>query len=189
MSEISYKPGYRFRRTFTLGLALLFVIQNLIIHSPKITESRKYRDIFMLTPFTDVVVHTVDILPSGAEILGELRKRRCTFDTQGEGLIAYVLFHDAPKRRTIVNTDVEENFSGVNVDRPPSSDVELWGPWVIKYASDQPTPDNWEVYAGHWCPIINNATGKPFIHTVTGKPILKFERNLFAQGSWKTLGE
>jgi len=189
MGDLTYKPGYRFRRTLTLGLALLFIIQNVIIQSPKLTESRMYRDIFMLTPFTNVVVHRIDILPSGAVILGELRKRRCTFDTQGQGLIAYVLFDDAPKRRTTVNVNTEESFSGVGVNRPPSESVEYWGPWLITYQDDQPTPDNWEIYAGHWCPITNKTTGKPYIDIMTGVPILQFERNLFAQGLWKSLGE
>lgn len=180
------RPFVKFRRVATLGLAVLFFLQNASLMIPQITESRIWRDITNQTPFYDVKVYSSSIQPFGLLLNGEMKKRHCIFDETGRGLIGYATFFGHPKSRVFVNTDIEDTMAGAKGNRPPSKDAVSWGPWFLMYKSDRPLPDGWEIFAGHWCPVLDPETGKPLIDRRTNTVVNKFETNLFAHGPWAT---
>jgi len=77
---------------------------------------------------------------------GGMTKRRCTF----HNLYGYVYMDDGLRYRLPVDTSSE---SGVG-NRPPSSDAENWGPWVLDLADNgaiplTAAPVRFEVIAEH----------------------------------------
>ena len=125
-----------------------------------ISETRWWRDVTELTPFSNVVVSSQKIVPTGLELMGTMRKRRCEF----LGLDAYVTLHGV-RYRTAIDTKPEdaERPSG---SRAPTRGPQAWGPWIIKWSV--PVPQAWSIWARHKCPGEDTP-----------------ETNLFARGEWK----
>lgn len=174
----------RLRRVLALGLAVAFVIQNTVTQFSYITETRAYRDLVGQTPFYDVLVTEVIIKDKYLITAGEMKKRRCSFDTDGNGLVGHIGYADSPYMRVAVNTQPEDTLSGlINRSRPASSVAENWGYWILTNPIDK-QPISWEIIAGHWCPIYDK-NGNTILNPETNEPVLVFETNLFASGLWE----
>ena len=150
-----------------LFLAILLI--SIIVVWPNIearlAESRTYRDLAGLTPFSQVEVTAAVAIDRGAAVSGVMRKDRCSFSHGAQ--VAYVTFSDKPRKRTIVDMTPEDETTGiVGQSRPPSGDLESWGPWVIVWRG--PTPAGWQIFVDH-----EDCPSPPFDQT-----------NLFAAGEW-----
>jgi len=103
----------------------------------RLAETRAYRDLAGLTPFTDVTLDYAEVVDGGIIVAGRMRKVRCKFVPNS--LVGYVHFDGRPKRRTTVDTSVEDAITGVvGRSRPPSKKSETWGPWKIIWKGDKP---------------------------------------------------
>ena len=127
----------------------------------RIAESRAWRDLTWQTPFHSVVVTRASLTTRGAELSGEMVKRRCEY----AGLSAYVLIGHAWVWARI-DTRPEDAMRPPG-DRPSLPQAQLWGPWVIEWRGP-PDPSEWAIYAHHRCP--------------DGAQV-----NLFAAGDWPTI--
>lgn len=127
----------------------------------RIAESRAWRDLTGQTPFYSVTVTRAGLIDRGAELSGEMVKRRCEY----AGLSAYVRIGPAWVRARI-DTRPEDAVRPPG-DRPSLPDAQLWGPWVIEWRGP-PNPFGWAIYAHHRCP--------------DGPQV-----NLFAAGVWPTI--
>ena len=121
-------------------------------------ESRVWRDLTRQTPFHSVTVTRSALTPRGAELSGEMVKRRCEY----AGLSAYVQVGPAWKRAALDTSP--EDASSPTGDRPSLPEAQMWGPWVVVWAAAD-TPAKWAIYAHHRCS--------------EGMQI-----NLFADGGW-----
>lgn len=162
------------------GCGVLFIAQFAAVQFDAVTQSRFYRDLYGITPFYDVAVYGSIMVPSGISVFGEMKKRRCEF----ADLLAFAERNDRPRVRAHISTSAED-ARGVSGNRAPSADAQSWGPWFISWPPDEPTPDGWSIYAGHWCPIVGD-DGIEVISDATGKPHKKYEINRFANGPWIT---
>ena len=111
----------------------------------RIAESRAWRDLTGQTPFHSVTVTRSSLTPRGAELSGEMVKRRCEY----AGLSAYVMIGPAWVRARI-DTRPEDAVRPPG-DRPSLPQAQLWGPWVIEWRGP-PDPSGWAIYAHHRCP-------------------------------------
>lgn len=157
------------KASLTRNLPLIFVAAVLVFMSlwgdiqARLAENRSYRDIANLTPFSKVSVSQSLVTESGLILQGAMRKDRCEFSPGS--LVAYVYFEGKPRRRTGVDTSVEDAL-GVTGNRPPSDDLQAWGPWRIVWSGAR--PDRYEVFVSHV-----NCPSPPYRQT-----------NLFASGDW-----
>lgn len=181
MSEAPFK---KFRRAATVGLAAMFVLQNVAHTTPQIMESRVYRDFVNLTPFKNVIVSETKIENGDLYLAGSMVKVRCVFDEEGKGLTAYAIYEDQDNTRVLIETSLED-AQGVKGNRPPNPESQTWGAWRLVLPQFRPTPDGYQIIAGHWCPQYS-ADGKVILDPATMEPVLKFEYNVFAEGPWIT---
>ena len=165
------------------GCGVLFLAQFGAAQFDSITESRFYRDLYGLTPFYGVHVHYIVPHEGSVSVGGEMIKRRCEY----ADLHAFATFYDSPRRRALLSTAAEDAL-GVVGNRKPSTQAETWGPWTVFWPTDKPQPDEWEIYASHWCPVLD-ANGNEIMNQRTGEPRMKYETNLFARGNWVTTNE
>ena len=121
-------------------------------------ESRVWRDLTGQTPFHSVTVTRSAQMPRGAELSGEMVKRRCEY----AGLSAYVRV-GAAWERAVLDTRPEDARRPTG-DRPSLPEAQLWGPWVIVWGAPD-EPSRWSIYAAHRCPQ-------------------GLQVNLFASGGW-----
>lgn len=136
-----------------------------------LSEQRWFRDITFQTPFYNVTVNSVvlDADTNTVTLSGWMSKRRCEF----RSLTGYVTDSNNERHRVYVNTTPEDILTGITGNRPPSKQVERWGPWEITFSVEGYDAVNWEVWAHHRCP--NFAT---------------VQSNLFASGKWlSSIGE
>lgn len=179
-------PFKRFRRVLTLGLAFMFVLEHIPFVSASVMETRIYRDFVGRTPFYGVVTYATLVNIHGLDTYGEMKKRRCKFAGGNLGLIGYVTFENKPKQRVLIDTTPEDLTYVEGINRPPSSTPQAWGVWRVEYLISAPKPSGYEIFAGHFCPVIDPQTGIHARNSVTGELIYKYEINLFASGPWET---
>lgn len=136
----------------------------------ELAEERWFRDARGLTPFSEVEVTWSIVTDEGLLIGGTMKKDRCTFVKDSQ--IGYAHVEGKPKRAVFVDTSPEDEITGVvGKSRPPSNDLEEWGPWLINWKGSLPT--DWDVYVSHKdCPT---------------PP--KKQTNRFASGSWADLNK
>lgn len=171
-------PLSNFFGVLVKGCGVLFIAQFLAVQFDTVTQSRVYRDFYGITPFYDVAVYGSIMSPNGISVFGEMKKRRCEF----ADLLAFAEREDYPRVRVHISTSAED-ARGVTGNRTPSTNAETWGPWFISWAAEEPTPDGWAIYAGHWCPLVD-ADGVEILNSATGQPRTKYETNRFADGPW-----
>ena len=146
-------------------LCLLMLIAAFPNFEAYLGEDRWYRDARGLTPFDQVSVSNFEIVEEGIVVQGAMRKVRC--DVVGDSIVAYIYFDGNRRRRTAVNTSPEDAITGVvGQSRPPSKELEAWGPWLIAWRGA--TPDRWEIFVTH-----ENCPTPPHDQT-----------NRFASGLW-----
>lgn len=109
-----------------------------------LSESRAWRDLTGRTPFHSVTVTRSALTPRGAELAGEMVKRRCEY----LGLSAYVRVGEAWSR-AVLDTSPEDAHRPAG-DRPSMPEAQLWGPWLVVWQAP-PTPSRWSIYAHHRC--------------------------------------
>jgi hypothetical protein len=130
-----------------------------------LAENRWYKDMRGLTPFSLVEVTQSEVIDGGIVVHGVLRKDRC--DVIVDLIRARVQFEGKASKRTTVDTSPEDQITGlVGVSRAPSEEVEVWGPWVIRWEGEK--PDGWRIFVTH-----DNCPTPPYEQT-----------NLFASGPW-----
>lgn len=154
----------RNRRVDLFILSVLVAYMFLLPAWDRFRETRTYRDLAGITPFSGVYVTSSKVSEQGLIVSGYLVKERCVFDS----LSGYVTMTDGRRLRVIVDDDREEEVTGGG-SRPVSNIPEPWGPWVIL---PHPLVDGqvqwWEIYAHHIdCP---------------SDPVV--QNNLFAEGPW-----
>jgi len=159
------KAAFRTNAPMFLAIFLFSMVMAWPQFEAELAEQRWYRDMRGLTPFSLVEVTHSEVVEGGLVIQGVMRKDRCDFVQDAQ--VGYVYFEGKPRRRTTVDMSPEDAVTGVfRQSRPPSTNLEHWGPWFVQWRGAP--PDSWELYVDHeGCPT------PPYDQT-----------NKFASGPW-----
>ena len=131
-------------RTYLAIILLVLALPVAVETWHHVSESRAWRDLTGRTPFHSVIVTRAALTPRGAELSGEMVKRRCEY----AGLSVYVQIGPAWRRAVLDRSP--EDARGPTGDRPSLPEAQMWGPWVVVWAADDP-PSKWAIYAHHRC--------------------------------------
>lgn len=135
----------RRNRNLVVVALLALLIGSLHPLFDRLAETRAWRDLTARTPVHSVTVTRASLTPRGAELAGEMVKRRCEY----AGLSAYVRIGPVWQRAQI-DTSAEDTVRPPG-DRPSVPGAQLWGPWVIVWRPAS-APEAWAIYAHHRCP-------------------------------------
>ena len=163
-------------KVLLVGILFGFLILISFTTLSLLNEQRWYRDLTGKTPFSDVIVTSQVVVNNSITVTGEMIKHRCEF----ESLTGYISYTDivnggVERGRVFVNTKPEDLITGVTGNRPPSDELENWGPWLMTLSLDERNLAQmgeilgYEIWATHKCPT-------PPYH----------QSNLFAEGEWRT---
>lgn len=153
-------------KALLVGLLCVLVVSQIPRVESALQEKRSYRDLAGITPYSKVIVTKKVINDIGMSISGSFRKDRCTYHS----MTGYVTFKNKPKQRVQMYNakgGIMTPYTGTS--RPPSDEVESFGPWTISDGGFS-NITGWEVHTYHTdCPT------KPFV-----------QYNLFAKGKWES---
>ena len=153
-------------KVLLIGVVLGIIILVSPVVANSLQEQRWYRDVSGSTPFRGATTDYTSVDDGSIAVGGFLIKRRCTF----LGLSGYIVDRTGIRHPVHVDTSPEVALTGVEYggSRPPSDDLESWGPWVLTQTSNISEPTGWEIYVDHGeCP-------SPPVN----------QTNLFTSGAW-----
>lgn len=114
----------------------------------RVKESRSFRDFYNLTPFTDVEVTSKSVVESevgdvsAIVVSGTMRKVRCTRDS----IVVYTSHQVGP---LVPAKFVPLESPATPLDRPPSTEMQVFGPWKI--VSEIVAPSYAFMFVTHKC--------------------------------------
>lgn len=146
------------------GIIAAVLLMVMTLKYDRLQEKRWFRDITKLTPFYNVSLEYSQVNGDTIMVGGFLIKRRCDF----RSMIGYVIGEDGIRRPMIVEPTPEVMATDAYRTRPPSTEKETWGPWLMKNTWDV-SPIYFQIYIDH--------------HKCPTPP--EQQTNLFISGAWE----